>query len=112
MPQYDPAAFHEVFATLTNLPIVGGMAVNLWAEIYGTNERLLDDHRPELQRTIAKLPADQLQNVAKFVRRLKKSTSVARQRQTSRIMRDMDAGRKYSQAQVEAILARSPPTGK
>ena len=42
MPQYDPAAFHEVFATLTNLPIVGGQAVNLWAEIYGAANQSLD----------------------------------------------------------------------
>jgi hypothetical protein len=50
MPQYDPAAFHEVFATLTNLPIVGGQAVNLWAEIYGAANQSLDEHRPFLSK--------------------------------------------------------------
>lgn len=63
----------------------------------------------ELQKTIAKLPADQVQTVAKFIRRLKKSTSPARQRQLARSMREMDAGIKYTRAQVEAILARNPP---
>lgn len=50
MPQYDPAAFHEVFSTLTGLPIVGGQAVNLWAEIYGKRGRDLDEHRPFLSK--------------------------------------------------------------
>ncbi len=47
---YDPAAFHEVFATLTNLPIVGGQAVNLWAEIYGATNSSLDEYRPFLSK--------------------------------------------------------------
>ena len=54
----------------------------------------------ELQRTIAKLPADQQQTVAKFVSRLKKSSSAARRRQLARSMREMDAGIKYSRAEV------------
>ena len=63
----------------------------------------------ELQRTISKMPADQQRTVAKFVTRLKKSTSPARQRQVVRTMREMDTGLKYSQDQVEAILAKNPP---
>ncbi|HWA28628.1 MAG TPA: hypothetical protein VG734_23465 [Lacunisphaera sp.] len=54
----------------------------------------------ELQRTIAKLPVDQQQTVAKFVRRLQKSTSVARRRQLARSMREMDAGIKFSREDV------------
>jgi len=54
----------------------------------------------ELQRTIAKLPPDQQRTVARFVTRLKKSTSAARQRQLSRAMRGMDAGIKYTREDV------------
>ena len=54
----------------------------------------------ELQRVIAKLPADQQQTVARFVRRLKKSSSPARQRQLARGMREMDAGIKYTREEV------------
>jgi hypothetical protein len=54
----------------------------------------------ELQRTIAKLPPDQQRTVARFVTRLKKSTSAARQRQLSRAMREMDAGIKYTREDV------------
>ena len=54
----------------------------------------------ELQKTIAKLPADQQRTVAKFVTRLKKSTSPARQRQLARSMREMDAGIKYTREDV------------
>jgi hypothetical protein len=63
----------------------------------------------ELQKTIAKLPPDQQRTVARFVTRLKKNTLPARRRQLTRSMREMDAGIKYTQAQVEAILARNPP---
>jgi hypothetical protein len=54
----------------------------------------------ELQRTIAKLPADQLQTVAKFVSRLQKNSSPARRRQLARSMREMDAGIKYTREEV------------
>lgn len=54
----------------------------------------------ELQKTIAKLPPDQQRTVARFVTRLKKSTSAARQRQLSRAMREMDAGKKYTREEV------------
>jgi hypothetical protein len=50
----------------------------------------------ELQRTIAKLPPEQQRTVARFVTRLKKSTSATRQRQLGRAMREMDAGIKYT----------------
>jgi uncharacterized small protein (DUF1192 family) len=63
----------------------------------------------ELQRTIAKLPADQQRTVAKFVSRLAKRNTPAHRRQLSVLMKEMDAGKKYTRAQVEAILARNPP---
>lgn len=63
----------------------------------------------ELQKSIARLPADERRAVASFILQLKKRRSPERQRRNARIMRDMDVGLKYSRAQVEAILARNPP---
>jgi hypothetical protein len=54
----------------------------------------------ELQRTIAKLAPDQQRTVARFVTRLKKSTSATRQRQLGRAMREMDAGIKCTREDV------------
>ena len=54
----------------------------------------------ELQKTIAKLPPEQQRTVARFVTRLKKGSSATRQRQLSRAMREMDAGKKYTREEV------------
>jgi hypothetical protein len=66
----------------------------------------------ELQKTIAKLPADQQWTVAKFVSRLAKRNTPARQRQLSALMKEMDAGKKFSRKEVmkarAAFLSASP----
>jgi hypothetical protein len=59
----------------------------------------------ELQRTIAKLPPEQQRTVARFVTRLRKGTSAARQRQLSRAMREMDAGKKFTREDVRKARA-------
>jgi hypothetical protein len=59
----------------------------------------------ELQRTIAKLPPEQQRTVARFITRLRKGTSAARQRQLSRAMREMDAGKKYTREDVRKARA-------
>lgn len=64
----------------------------------------------ELQKRITRLSPLKRKSVAKYISYLEKMDAPARRKRAARIMRDMDAGRKYSQAQVEAILARNPPT--
>jgi hypothetical protein len=63
----------------------------------------------EMQKRLNRLSPLKRKSVAKFISYMEKADSPARQKRAARIMRDMDAGRKYSQAQVEAILARNPP---
>jgi hypothetical protein len=50
MPLFDPAAFHEVFQALNALPIVGGQAVNVWAELYLPREPALREFIPFLSK--------------------------------------------------------------
>ena len=54
----------------------------------------------ELQKTIAKLPADQRRTVAKFVTRLRKDSTPAHRRRLSALMQKMDAGEKFSRGEV------------
>lgn len=61
----------------------------------------------ELQKKIAQLPPGQRRAVAKFVARIKRHNTPAYQRRLTRIMREMDAGKKYTMAQVEAAAMRS-----
>jgi hypothetical protein len=63
----------------------------------------------ELQKTIIGLSPAKRRSVAKYVAYLKRQDSAVRKRALSRVMRDMDAGKKYSQAEVDEILARNPP---
>ncbi|HUG11188.1 MAG TPA: hypothetical protein VMM36_09250 [Opitutaceae bacterium] len=63
----------------------------------------------ELQKKIGKLSARERRSVAKLVTFLERREKPARKRELARIDREMSAGRKYSQAQVDAILARNPP---
>jgi hypothetical protein len=63
----------------------------------------------ELQKRITRLSPLKRRSVAKYVAFLEKMDAPARQRRAARIMRDMDAGMKFSQTQVEAVLARTPP---
>jgi hypothetical protein len=63
----------------------------------------------ELQKRITRLSPLKRKSVAKYISYLEKMDAPARQKRAARIMRDMDAGLKYSQAQVEAILDRNPP---
>jgi hypothetical protein len=63
----------------------------------------------ELQKEISALSAGKRRSVAKFVAHLKREDSAARRQKLSRTMREMDAGKKYSLAQVDDILARNPP---
>ncbi|MBL9202473.1 MAG: hypothetical protein JNL39_18325 [Opitutaceae bacterium] len=60
----------------------------------------------ELQKDIAALPAGPRRSVAKFVAYLKRRDSPARRRLLTKVGRDMDAGKSYSQAEVDAELAR------
>ncbi len=50
MPPFDPAAFHEVFQALNALPIVGGQAINAWAERYLPREPALQEFIPFLSK--------------------------------------------------------------
>ncbi len=63
----------------------------------------------ELQKRITRLTPVKRRAVAKYVTFIERVDSPARQRRTARIMREMDAGVKYTRAQVEAILAKNPP---
>lgn len=63
-----------------------------------------------MQKRLTRLSPLKRKSVARFISYMEKADSPTRQRRATRIMRDMDAGLKYSQAQVEAILARNPPT--
>lgn len=60
----------------------------------------------ELQKNIAELPAGPRRSVAKFVAYLQRRDSPARRRLLADIGREMDAGKSYSQAEVDAALAR------
>jgi len=66
----------------------------------------------ELQKRIGRLPPNKRRSVAKYVTFIERVDSPARRRRTARIMREMDSGIKYTQVQVEAILARHPPAGE
>ena len=63
----------------------------------------------ELQKKIGRLSPRERRSVAKFVTYLERRESPARKRDLARINREMDTGRKYTQAQVDAILASNPP---
>jgi len=60
----------------------------------------------ELHKNIAELPAGPRRSVAKFVAYLKRRDSPARRRLLADIGREMDAGKSYSQTEVDAALAR------
>jgi hypothetical protein len=62
----------------------------------------------ELQKSIADLPPGPRRSVAKYVAYLKRRESPTRLRLLAGIGRDMDAGKTYSQAEVDAALARRP----
>jgi hypothetical protein len=59
----------------------------------------------QLQKSIAELPAAQRQAVAKFVARIKRHTTPASGRRLAATMRAMDAGEKYSWAEVTRARA-------
>lgn len=63
----------------------------------------------ELQNRIRKLSPGERRSVGKYVSYVTQRNSTTRQRQLARINREMSAGKKYSQAQVDAILTRHPP---
>lgn len=63
----------------------------------------------ELQKKITRLSPGKRRSVAKYIALIERPETPARRRQTSRILREMDAGLKYSRAQVDAILAKNPP---
>ncbi|MBL9217101.1 MAG: hypothetical protein JNG82_01325 [Opitutaceae bacterium] len=63
----------------------------------------------ELQNRLKKLSPGERRSVGKYVSYVIRRNSVARQRQLTRLGRDMSAGKKYSQAQLDAILAGNPP---
>ena len=63
----------------------------------------------ELQNRIKKLSPGERRSVGKYVSYVTRRNSTVRQRQLARINREMSTGRKYTQAQVDAILARNPP---
>lgn len=63
----------------------------------------------DLQKNIAALPKGPQRSVAKYVIYLQQRDSPARRRKLADIGREMDAGKKYTQAQVDAMLARRSP---
>jgi predicted transcriptional regulator of viral defense system len=66
----------------------------------------------ELQKKISRLTPVKRRAVAKYITFIERLDSPARRQRTTRIMREMDAGVKYTRAQVEAILAQNPPAGE
>jgi len=62
----------------------------------------------ELQRKISKLSPGERRSVGKYVTYVTRRNSPARQRLLARIDGEMSAGKKYSQAEVDAMLARNP----
>ena len=60
----------------------------------------------ELQKSIAKLFAGPRRSVAKYVAYLKRRDAPARRRLLAEIGGEMDAGKSYSQAEVDSALAR------
>ncbi len=63
----------------------------------------------ELQNRITRLSPDKRRSVAKYITFIERLDSLGRRRRTTRIMKEMDAGVKYTRTQVEAILAQNPP---
>lgn len=63
----------------------------------------------ELQKKISKLSPGERRSVGKYVAYVTRRNTPARQRLLARIDREMDAGKKYTQAQVDSMLARNPP---
>jgi len=63
----------------------------------------------ELTKSISRLTPEQQAVVVRFVSKVRRSSSPPRRRQLSATMRAMNAGKKYSQVQVDEILARHPP---
>jgi len=63
----------------------------------------------ELQNRIQKLSPGERRSVGKYVSYVIRRNSSTRQRQLGRINREMSAGKKYTQTQVDAVLARHPP---
>jgi len=63
----------------------------------------------EIQKRLTRLSPLKRKSVAKFISHLEKVDSPARRKRAARIMREMDGGLKYSQTEVDAILARNPP---
>ena len=64
----------------------------------------------ELQKRITRLSPSRRKALAKYALFLERLDSPARRRALTRSMREMDAGVKYSHAEVLAILARKPAT--
>jgi hypothetical protein len=63
----------------------------------------------ELQDRIKKLSPGERRSVGKYVSYVTQRNASTRQRQLARINRAMSAGKKYTQAEVDVILARHPP---
>jgi hypothetical protein len=63
----------------------------------------------ELQKNIASLPTGPRRSVAKYVAYLQQRDSPVRRRLLAEIGREMDAGKAYTQAQVDAALANRLP---
>jgi hypothetical protein len=55
----------------------------------------------EIQKEITALSPGKRRSVVKYIAHLKRQDSAARKRKLSRIMREMDAGKKNTMAQVE-----------
>ena len=61
----------------------------------------------ELAKSIARLTPEQQATVVRFVAKVRRSNSPAHRRKLAKIGRDMDAGKKFTPAQVDAALMRS-----
>jgi hypothetical protein len=63
----------------------------------------------ELQKRIGKLSPGKRRALAKYTRFLERQDTPSRRQRLSQITKEMDAGKKYTLAQVNAILLRNPP---
>ncbi len=62
----------------------------------------------EIQKSIAALAPDELRAVESLLRRLRERDDPARAAELGRIMREMDAGKKLSLADVSSSLSANP----
>jgi hypothetical protein len=71
---------------------------------HGTRQTIKRMSVAKLVKSIARLTPEQQAVVMRFVEKVRRSNSPAHRRKLAKINRDMDAGKKFTQAQVDAAL--------